>query len=93
MIWYDLWKSIDCLHLQTVNSEWPKLHMYAFESTLNIQDFFSMKMKKDNAFEQRHEISNNVVYGTSKASDQPARTLSLIRAFASRLNILSLLSY
>ena len=35
----------------------------------------------------RHEISNNEVYGTSKASDQPAHTHSLIRAFASRLNI------
>ena len=35
-----------------------------------------------------HEISNNVVCATSKASDQPAHTHSLIRAFASRLNIL-----
>ena len=34
------------------------------------------------------EISNNVVCKTSKASDQPAHTRSLIRAFASRLNIL-----
>ena len=34
-----------------------------------------------------HEISNNVVYATIKASDQPARTCSLIRAFASRLCI------
>ena len=34
-------------------------------------------------------ISNNVVCATSKASDQPAHTRSLIRAFASRLNILS----
>ena len=29
-----------------------------------------------------HEISNNVVCVTSKASDQPAHTRSLIRAFA-----------
>ena len=36
----------------------------------------------------RHEISNNVVCATSKASDRPAHTRSLIRAFASRLNIL-----
>ena len=36
----------------------------------------------------RHEISNNVVCATSKGSDQPAHTRSLIRAFASRLNIL-----
>ena len=33
---------------------------------------------------------NNVVCATSKASDQPAHMCSLIRAFASRLNILTL---
>ena len=38
-------------------------------------------------YEPRHEISNNVVCATSKGSDQPAHTRSLIRAFASRLNI------
>ena len=36
----------------------------------------------------RHEISNNVVCTTSKGSDQPVHTRRLIRAFASRLNIL-----
>ena len=40
------------------------------------------------AFKPRNEISNNVVYATSKASDQPAHMRSLIRVFASRLNIL-----
>ena len=40
-----------------------------------------------------HEISNNVMCATGKASDQPAHTRSLIRAFASRLSILWLLSY
>ena len=35
-----------------------------------------------------HEISNNLVCANSKASDQPAHTRSLIRAFASRLSIL-----
>ena len=40
-----------------------------------------------------HEISNNVVCATSKGSDQPAHTRSLIRAFARRLNILGVLSY
>ena len=48
-------------------------------------------------FEPVHEISNNVVCATSKASDQPAHTRShtrsLIKAFASRLSILCLLSY
>ena len=38
-------------------------------------------------YEPRHGISNNVVYATCKALDQPANTPSLIRAFASRLNI------
>ena len=38
--------------------------------------------------EPGHEISINVVCETSKASDQPEHTHSLIRAFASRLNIL-----
>ena len=43
--------------------------------------------------EQRHEISNNVVCATTKGSDQPAHTRSLIKAFFSRLNILWPLSY
>ena len=38
--------------------------------------------------ELRDEISNNVVCATSKGSDQPGHTRSLIRYFASRLNIL-----
>ena len=38
--------------------------------------------------EPRNEISNNVVCATSRASDQPAHTRSLIRAFATRLDIL-----
>ena len=40
-----------------------------------------------------HEISINVVCATSKASDQPAHTRSLIRAFASRFSFFLLLSY
>ena len=38
--------------------------------------------------EPQHEISNNKVCATSKGSDQPAHMRSLIRAFASRFNIL-----
>ena len=38
--------------------------------------------------EPQHEISNNVVCATKKGSDQPAHKRSLIRAFASRFNIL-----
>ena len=44
-------------------------------------------------FEPQHEISNNVVCATSKVSDQPAHRRSLIRAFASWLNIRVQLSY
>ena len=44
-------------------------------------------------YEPRDEISHNVVCATSKGSDQPAHTHSLIRAFSSRLNNLWLLSY
>ena len=40
-------------------------------------------------FEPCHEISNNVVWATTKASDQPAHTRSHIRAFACHLSILS----
>ena len=38
--------------------------------------------------EPQQEISNNMVCATSKGSDQPAHMGSLIRAIASRLNIL-----
>ena len=40
------------------------------------------------ANEHRHEISNNMEFATCKDSDQPAHTHSLIRTFASRLNII-----
>ena len=51
------------------------------------------RQARNDTNEPRHEISNNVVCATNKASDQPAHTRSLIRAFASRLNILLMLSY
>ena len=44
-------------------------------------------------YEPWHKISNNVVCATSKASDQPAHTRSLIIAFACCLTILWVLSY
>ena len=46
-----------------------------------------------NVIEPVHEVSNNVVCVTSKASDQPAHTRSQTRDFAHRLNILWVLSY
>ena len=45
-------------------------------------------MQKKINIEPMHEISNNMLCATSKASDQPAHTRSLIRAFASRLRSL-----
>ena len=48
---------------------------------------------KASLYEPQHNISNNVICATSKGSDQPAHTCSLIRAFAGRLNILGLLGY
>ena len=49
----------------------------------------SIPVKLDNniIIEPRHEIFNNLVCATSKGSDQTAHTRSLIRAFASHLNM------
>ena len=59
---------------------------YAFSHRLNMYaQLISIALGLN---EPRHDISNDVVCVTSKASDQPAHTHSLIRAFASRLNIL-----
>ena len=52
------------------------------------ESLHSILRGKSTVFEAVHEISNNVVCATSKGSVQPAHTRSLIRAFASRLNIL-----
>ena len=49
--------------------------------------------EESSIYEPPYEISNNVVCANSKASDQPAPRRSLFRDFASRLNILCLLSY
>ena len=57
-----------------------------FTQVLLYFKMFLIKNKK--IYGPVHEISNNVVCATSTASDQPAHTRSLIRAFASRLNIL-----
>ena len=48
----------------------------------------ALKSKSELEILVGHEISNNVVCETSKASDQPAHMRSLIRVFASSLNIL-----
>ena len=81
------------LHYETVefqqNPEKLSLDIMMLMSILRNQVLLAKLMR----FEPVHEISNNVVCATSKASDQPAYTRSLIRAFASHLSILWLLSY
>ena len=61
---------------------------YTFVSSIFEWPFYTRFTVHVCLFEPRHEISNNVVCAPSKASDQPAHTHSLIRAFASRLSIL-----
>ena len=73
-----------------------KLNQNSYISNSNSFPSFKLMCKGDSKtfkYEPRHEISSNVVCVTSKASDQPAHRRSLIRAFASRLNILAVLSY
>ena len=55
---------------------------------LALQMVLLIPYKIENANEPWHGISNNMVCETSKASDQPAHTHSLIRAFACHLSIL-----
>ena len=60
---------------------------------LGMKKALSWHQYKKKIIEPVHEISNNVVCATSKTSNQPAHTHSLVRAFASRLSILWLLGY
>ena len=41
---------------------------------------FNLCISVAETFEPQHEISNNLVFATSKGSDQPAHMRSLIRA-------------
>ena len=59
----------------------------------NIVEAFLSRATRRSIFEPQHEISNNVVCAKSKGLYQPVHTHSLIRVFASSLNILSLVSY
>ena len=58
---------------------------YLCTDTVSYKDRFD---KHQIIYEPRHNISNNVLCATSKGSDPPAHMRSLIRAFASCLNIL-----
>ena len=84
------WSVRDFIFNAHLNSDIGKYNINWSKASLatNIYDNGSIK-----SFEPVHEISNNVVCSTSKASDQPAHMRSLIRAFASRLSILRLLRF
>ena len=69
--------AVGCWHTQSMLYHTAKLFIHR-----------NTKLQYSLSLEPRHEISNNMVCVTSKASDQPAHTHSLIRAFTSRLNIL-----
>ena len=74
--------------LQAVNVRAHK-HQMAHEYNIAVlRTGLACNWPRTSTNEPRHEISNNVVCATSKGSNQPAHTRSLIRAFASRLNIL-----
>ena len=58
-------------------------------SFINSNPLYILKDKiLKHIIEPRHEISNNVVFATSKGLDQPVHTHSMIRALAFRLNML-----
>ena len=78
---------IACIKFNKVISPQKHVYMYVYKYLLHLQ---KDKMSREKLNEPVHEISNNVVCANSKASDQPAQTRSLIRAFASRLSILGL---
>ena len=63
---------------------WLLLSTQTHVKMLNLMD----KNMPKNMYEPRHDISNSVVCMTSKASDQPVHMRSLIKAIASRLDIL-----
>ena len=70
-------------------NRWYPIWVYAVCQCCNRLILYALKWVSKH--EPWHEISNNVVCATSKGADQPVHTHSLIRVFASRLNILWLL--
>ena len=71
-------------------------NFYKIEAFLSLKIAFILANNADpdkkkppsyTTFEPQHEISNNVICASSKVSDQPAHTRSLVRAFACRLII------
>ena len=71
----------------------PSRNSYFAQSHSRMVSIPTLRRTNNYIIEPWHEISNNEICATSKGSDQTAHTRSLIRAFASRLSILWLLSY
>ena len=86
-------KMAGCLSL---NKAWLSVsipHGVMGQSAVCDYDISSLYSFVESIIEPRHEVFNNVICATSKASDQSAHTRSLLRAFACHLNILCVLSY
>ena len=85
---YSKWKNTNSFFLFYMNSIWntngdyTNISLFSMNKKINIEGF------NKTIIELRLEISYYVVCATNKGSDQPAHTRSLIRAFASRLNII-----
>ena len=88
-----IWRLVHFCSLKIVEKIW-KIKKADYISLQN-WEFSTVKIRSrvSITYEPQHEISNNVVWLTSKGSDQPVHKHSLIGAFASRLNILWILSY
>ena len=82
---------VDWNKLQKQSRNSPSLNILKNRLNSNLSTppgYYNMDKRLGQIYEPRHEISNDVVCATSKVSDQPAHTRSLIRAFARCLNIL-----
>ena len=88
-VWYLIVSIPDLCLLPFSKRLYSILKLFFSDARWNIQYSKSNSHhKRPQIIEPWHKISNNVVCATSKGSDQPAHTRRLIRAFASRLNIL-----
>ena len=68
--------NVDTINYITIGR--PALRKKAVFCIQNDKTCATLKITHSYTFEPRHEISNNVVCATSKASDQPAHMRSLI---------------
>ena len=83
-------RSIDCLvgGTHVVGNFWKEPVNIEIYLGIFLSQFWDQMLILWPPYQSRNEISNNVLCATCKASDQPAHMRSLIRASASRLNIL-----